>query len=194
VCRKEEPRQLQAEDLDTIINHRMPQAIRRYENLVDSIDTFQKLRVRDLCVNVKIKIIKTKHTTLIQREAHPTLKFQGICRRKLYNLASRVIPLHTNNLARMVQPNLTHRWRKVRRIDRRRPKIVRRNWYAALHRRPALENESNESICVTQQAQRAGMAHRFGGNVEEGPVAVAVGSSGDGDTADSHGVGSSARR
>ena len=52
MCRKEEPRQLQAENLDTIINHRMPQAVRRYEDLVDSIDTFQKLRVRDLCVNV----------------------------------------------------------------------------------------------------------------------------------------------
>ena len=133
---------------------------------------------------------KMTHTRVNQRDAHPTLKFQWIRRCKLYNLAPRVIPLHTNNLARMVQPNLTHGWRKVRRINRRGPKIVRRNWYAALHHRPTPDT-SQTSLYMRHTYKGA---HRFGGNPEEGPVVVAVGSFGDGDAADSHGVGSSARR
>jgi hypothetical protein len=55
VCRKEEPRQLQAQYLDTIIDHRTTQVISRYENLVDSIDTFQELRGRDLWRKRKVE-------------------------------------------------------------------------------------------------------------------------------------------
>ena len=90
-----------------------------------------------------------------------------------------------NNLRQLVQPNLTHVWRQVRRIDRQRHKIVGAlRFIIDLYSTVRLM-----SLCST----KASMAHRFGGNVE-GPVAITVGSSGDGKTPDSHGVGSSTRR
>jgi len=46
--RNHEPRQLQAKYLHAVVKHRMPDAISRYEYLVDGVDTLHELPRRDL--------------------------------------------------------------------------------------------------------------------------------------------------
>lgn len=119
------------------------------------------------------------------RYAYTTPELHGIGRRKLHNLASRVIPFDANNLARMVHTNLSHRWREVRRVVRRRPEIVRRNRHLSLHL-PTLERVSKTEPSFFFPSfsgkVRGHKTHGLGGCL------IAAWFSDVGDTANSHGV------
>lgn len=68
--RNHEPRQLQAKYLYAVVKHRMPQAISRYEYLVDSVDTLHELPRCDLAILPLSQ--KTTTTTNVKMLTRPS--------------------------------------------------------------------------------------------------------------------------
>jgi hypothetical protein len=132
----------------------------------------------------------TKRVKRVEVRTYASLKLRGIRRGKLHNLASGIVPFHTNDLPRMVHANLSHRWRKVRRVLRRRSKIVRRHRHTALRRRPVKWGDPKFGLPLFLAFSRAEAeeitTHGFGTNVDS-PITTCPSDVGDGP--DSHGRG-----
>ena len=107
----------------------MPQAISRYEYLVDSVDTLHELPRCDLAILPlsKNNNNNNNNNNNKRKNAYATLQICRIRRRKLHDFAPRIISFHANNLTRTVNADLSYGGRKVRRVLWWWPQTISRN-------------------------------------------------------------------